>query len=182
MRARVFEQAFGVPLLDELAAAVLVDEPADRGVDRLERGVAEVFAVEDLLAAPVDDLALLVHHLVVLEHVLADLEVAILDRALRALDGLRDHLRLERHVVFERLVHHTLHEPGREQAHQLVFEREVEAALARVALAARHGRAAGCRCGATRGARYRARRGRRRPRTLSPSTLHSSLKRGNSSA
>ena len=27
--------------------------------------------------------------------------------------------------------------PGREQAHQLVFEREVEAALARVALAAR---------------------------------------------
>ena len=68
----------------------------------------EVFAVEDLLAAPVDDLALLVHHLVVLEHVLADLEVATLDRALRALDRLRDHLRLERHVVGERLVHHAL--------------------------------------------------------------------------
>ena len=117
-------------------AAVLLDETADRRLDRLDRGVAEVFAVEDLLAAPVDDLALLVHHLVVLEHVLADLEVAVLDRALRALDRLRDHLRLERHVVVERLVHHPLHEPGREQAHQLVFERQVEAALARVALAA----------------------------------------------
>ena len=50
--------------------------------------------------------------------------------------ALRDHLRLERHVVGERRVHHPLHQPGREQAHQLVFEREVEAALAGVALTA----------------------------------------------
>ena len=102
--------------------AVLVHEAADRRLDRVDRGVAKVFAVEDLLAAPVDDLALLVHHLVVLEHVLADLEVAVLDRALRTLDRLRDHLRLERHVVLERLVHHALHEARCEQAHQLVFE------------------------------------------------------------
>ena len=84
----VVEQLVDVPVLGELAAAVLVDQAADRALDRLERGVAQVFAVEDLLAAPVDDLALLVHHLVVLEDVLADLEVAVLDRALRALDGL----------------------------------------------------------------------------------------------
>ena len=108
----------------------------DGGLDRLERVVAQVSTVEDLLAAPVDHLALLVHHLVVLEDVLADLEVAVLDGALRALDRLRDHLRLERHVVGERLAHHPVHRAGREQAHELVFERQVEAALAGVALAA----------------------------------------------
>ena len=98
--------------------------------------VAQVPAVEDLLAALVDDLALLVHHLVVLEDVLADLEVAVLHRALRALDGLRDHLRLERQVVRERLAHHPVHRAGREEPHELVLEREVEAALPRVALPA----------------------------------------------
>ena len=109
----------------------------------------------------VDDLALLVHHLVVLEDVLADLGVAGLDGVLRLLHRLRDHLRLERHVVGERLAHHPRHGAGGEQAHELVLERQVEAALAGIALAAATGRAAGCRCGVTRGARCRARRGRR---------------------
>ncbi len=77
-----------IPVLGELARAVGEHRAIDGGGDRLERFVAQVVAVEDLLAALVDHLALLVHHLVVLEHVLADLEVAILDRALRALDRL----------------------------------------------------------------------------------------------
>ena len=110
------------------------------GVDRvgevLQRLVAQVGAVEDLVAALVDDLALLVHHLVVLEDVLADLGVALLDGVLRPLDGLGDHLRLDRHVVGQGLAHHPVHGAGGEQAHQLVLERQVEAALARVALAA----------------------------------------------
>ena len=84
----------------------------------------------------VDDLALLVHHLVVLEDVLADLGVAGLDGVLRPLDGLGDHLRLDRHVVGKRLAHHPVHGAGGEQAHELVLEREVEAALAGVALTA----------------------------------------------
>ena len=127
-----------VPVLGELARAVRGDR-AGRSASSIASSACsrEVFAVEDLLAAPVDHLALLVHHLVVLEDVLADLEVAVLDGALRALDRLRDHLRLERHVVGERAVHHPVHRAGREQAHEVVFERQVEAALARVALAAR---------------------------------------------
>ena len=130
-------QLVEIPVLGELSGAERVDDAGSTAsVDRLERLVAEVLAVEDLLAALVDDLALLVHHLVVLEDVLADLEVAVLDRALRPLDGLGDHLRLERHVVGEGAVHHPAHRAGREEPHQLVLEREVEAALARVALAA----------------------------------------------
>ena len=89
------------------------------------------------MAALVDHLALLVHHLVVLEDVLADLGVAGLDGVLGPLDGLGDHLRLDRHVVGQGLAHHPAHGAGGEQAHQLVLERQVEAALAGVALAAR---------------------------------------------
>ena len=130
------EQLLDVPVLRELAFAVQVDLAADRALDRFDRGFAQVLTVEHLLAALVDDLALLVHHFVVLEDVLADLEVAVFDGALRALDGLADHLRLERQVVGERRAHHPLHQARREQAHEVVFEREVEAAGAGVALTA----------------------------------------------
>ena len=102
----------------------------------LDRLLAQVGAVEDLVAAPVDHLALLVHDLVVLEDVLADLGVALLDGVLRPLDGLGDHLRLDRHVVGQGLAHHPLHGAGGEEPHELVLERQVEAALAGVALAA----------------------------------------------
>ena len=44
-------------------------------------------------------------------------------------------LRLERHVVGEGLAHHPAHRAGGEEPHEVVFEREVEAALAGVALA-----------------------------------------------
>ena len=103
----------------------------------LHRRRLEVGALEDLVTARVDHLALLVHHLVVLEDVLADLGVARLDGGLGPLDGLGDHLRLDRLVVGQRLVHHVRQRAGGEQAHQLVVEAEVEAALARVALTAR---------------------------------------------
>ena len=102
----------------------------------LHRGRLQVGALEDLVAARVDDLALLVHHLVVLQHVLADLGVALLDRGLRPLDGLGDHLRLDGLVVGQGPAHHPAERAGGEQAHQLVVEAEVEAALAGVALAA----------------------------------------------
>ena len=63
-------------------------------------------------------------------------KLRVLDRVLRTLDRLRDHLRLERHVVGERLAHHPVHRAGREEPHEVVFERQVEAALAGVTLAA----------------------------------------------
>ena len=87
-------------------------------------------------APGVDHLALLVHDLVVLEDVLADLGVAGLDGVLGPLDGLGHHLGLDRHVVGQGPAHDPVMAPGGEQAHELVFEREEEPALARVALAA----------------------------------------------
>ena len=74
---------------------------------------------------------------------------------------------LDRHVLGQaQEVHHRRDPLAVEPDHQVVAEREVEPGLARVALAAGRGRAAGCRCGATRAARCRARTARRarRPR------------------
>ena len=87
-------------------------------------------------AQRVDVLALLVHHVVVLEQMLADGEVLRLDLLLRALDGPGDHAVLDRHAFFHA---EPLHQAGdavrAEDAHQVVFEREIEARRAGVALA-----------------------------------------------
>ncbi len=107
-----------------------------RDGEHLDGPGPQVLALEDLAAPGVDHLALLVHDLVVLEDVLADLGVAGLDGVLRPLDGLGHHLGLDRHVLGERPAHDPVHGARGEEAHQLVLEREEEAALARVALAA----------------------------------------------
>ena len=99
-------------------------------------GVADM-ALEDLATQRVDALALLVHHVVVLEQVLATLEVLRLDLLLGALDGLGDHAVLDRHAFFHaEPLHQARDAVGAEDAHQVVFERQVEARGAGVALTA----------------------------------------------
>ena len=96
-----------------------------------------ICAFEQLAAQRVDALALLVHHVVVLEQVLADGEVLRLDLLLRALDGACDHAVLDRHALFHAEPLHQARDAVRpEDAHQVVFERQVEARRAGVALAA----------------------------------------------
>ena len=93
--------------------------------------------MEDLVALAVDDLALLVHHVVVLDDVLADVEVVALDLGLGVLDRLGDQAVLDRDVVLEA---EPVHDRGdvrpAEALHQVVFERDVEAGRAGLALAA----------------------------------------------
>ncbi len=94
-------------------------------------------ALEDLAAQRVDVLALLVHHVVVFEEVLADGEVLRLDLLLRALDGARHHAVLDRHAFFHaELLHQAGNAIRAEDAHQVVFERKIEAGGARIALTA----------------------------------------------
>ena len=94
-------------------------------------------ALEHFAAQRVDALTLLVHHVVVFEQVLADGEVLRFDLLLGALDGARHHAVLDRHAFFHA---EPLHQAGdavrAEDAHQVVFEREVEPRRTRVALAA----------------------------------------------
>src|SRR5262249_60950727 len=93
--------------------------------------------LEDLLAVAVDALALVVHHLVVLEEVLADVEVALLDLLLGGLDAPRHHAALDRLALLHAHPGQGLgDELAGEDAHQVVLQRQVEAAAAGVALAA----------------------------------------------
>ena len=97
----------------------------------------QVLALEHPAALGVDDLALAVEHVVVLQDVLADLEVAGLDLGLRALDRAGDHLGLDRDLVLHLGRGHEPVDHRRvEQPHEVVLQREVEPALAGVALAA----------------------------------------------
>jgi hypothetical protein len=94
--------------------------------------------LEQLTAQRVDVLALLVHHVVVLEQVLADAEVLRFHLLLGALDGARHHAVLDGDAFLHaEPLHETRDAIGPEDAHQVVFERQVEARRARVALAAR---------------------------------------------
>ena len=113
-------------------------------------------ALEQLAAQRVDVLALLVHDVVVFEEVLSGAEVLRLDLLLRALDRLGDHAVLDGNAVFHpQPLHEAGDAIGSEDPHQVVFERQVEARRARDRPDGRRGRAAGCRCGALRGARCR---------------------------
>ncbi len=101
-------------------------------------GLVEVNRVfEQRTAQRVDVLALLVHDVVVLEQVLADGEVLRLHLLLRPLDGARHHAVLDRHALFHpQALHQAGDAVGPEDAHQVVFERQIEARRARVALTA----------------------------------------------
>ena len=130
-------QSVEVPALGVAAGGVIVDDGVDRVFDEVLHPVGDVIALEHVAAVRVDRLALAVQHVVVLQHVLADLGVAGLDLRLRALDRAADHGGLDRDVVGEvRAGEDRLGGAGLEQAHQVVGQRQVEAALAGVALTA----------------------------------------------
>src|SRR4051794_4587646 len=135
------EQPVDVPVLHVVADQVLVDQALDHVLDLLPGGTRHVLALEDAVADLVDDLALLVHHVVVLEDALADQEVLLLDLALGGLDLLREHLRVERLLLAGLLrdraeaVEDAIDAVAREQPHEVILGGDVEARLARGALA-----------------------------------------------
>src|SRR6059058_1087086 len=118
---------------------VLIEERAHRVIHQAANGVREVLGGHDLGPLRVHDLALVVGDVVEEQQVLADIEVVCLDLALRLLDLAGEHAALD-HLVF---LHprHLQEALGAqripEDAHQVVFHRQIEAARARVALAAR---------------------------------------------
>src|SRR5690606_10322781 len=131
-------EAGDVPLFVD---GVVRDEAAHQVGDHVLADAVDVVldavGFQQLVALLVDDLALVVVDVVEVEQVLADIEVVRLDLALRVGDLLGDHRAFD-DVVFLQAHprHHLLHPVGREDAHQVVFQRQVEAAGTRVALAA----------------------------------------------
>ena len=118
---------------------VLVEQPADDlGADATHR-VAKIVGAHEFGALLVDDLALVVGHVVEGQQLLAHVEVVGFDLALRLLDLAREHAAFD-DLAFLHAGHgQPLLRAIRiaEDAHQVVFHRQVEAARARVTLAAR---------------------------------------------
>src|SRR5947209_6799 len=125
-------------MLARVFRPVSVDEELDDVVGGVEDVLLPFALVEDGTAQRVDRLTLLVHHVVVFEEVLARFEVAPFDLLLGALDGAGDHAVLDRHALFHaEALHQARDAIGAEDAHQVVFEREIEARGAGIALASR---------------------------------------------
>ncbi len=121
-----------------LNRAELVDQVAENSRDVIfEDELFLVDALEQAAAQAIDGLALLVHDIVVFEQVLAGLEVLRFDRLLRGLDALGDHARLDGNALLHAEALEQVGDPllG-EDAHQVVFQREIKARGAGIALAA----------------------------------------------
>jgi len=99
---------------------VLDDEPADRRLDRQDRVLTQIFAVEDLLTAAVDDLA--PARFITSSYLSTFLRISKLRSSTvpwRALDRARETIfDSSGHVVGKRRVHDPRHEARREEAHQ----------------------------------------------------------------
>jgi len=95
----------------------------------------QVGPAQHLAALRINDLALLVDDVVIFQDVLADVEVVALDPLLDRLDHASQHPRLECLVLEASTVHPRLEPLAAKAAHQLILERDVETAGARVTLA-----------------------------------------------
>ncbi|MCY1505062.1 hypothetical protein D9M68_392570 [compost metagenome] len=115
---------------------MLADGVVQHFLAELDDGLADVVGRQQAVAHVVDHLALFVGDVVELQQLLADVEVAAFHLALRLLDGVAHHAVLDRLAVLHAQgLHEVLHPVGGEDAHQVVFQRQVEAAGTRVALA-----------------------------------------------
>ena len=94
-------------------------------------------AFEQLLARSIHRRTLLVHHVVIFKQVLAGFEVLPFHGLLRGLDAAADHARLDGHTFFHAQPLQQVRNPllG-EDAHQVVFEGEIKARGAGIALTA----------------------------------------------
>ncbi|OPZ61410.1 MAG: hypothetical protein BWY88_00243 [Synergistetes bacterium ADurb.Bin520] len=92
---------------------------------------------QDLISLAVDRLALLVHDVIVHEELAADVEVHLLHLFLGIGNGLGEHGVLDGFALFHaQLLHDALDALRAEKAQEVVFQGEVEAAGARISLAA----------------------------------------------
>jgi hypothetical protein len=114
--------------VDVRSAQSLRTAVGHRLVQHLDHGLAQVGGVERLVAHTVDHLALPIHHVVVFEQVLADVEIVGLDALLGSRDRPGDERMLDDLALLDAHALHQARDPlAAEQAHQVVFQREVEA-------------------------------------------------------
>ncbi|MNJ12528.1 hypothetical protein D3C77_67210 [compost metagenome] len=131
-------QASHVPLLGQrLRRDVLGNGGVEHFLAEFGDGVANVVGCQQAVTHVVDDFTLLVGDVVELQQLFTNVEVATFDLALGFLDGVGDHAVLDGLAgLHAQGLHEVLHPVRGEDAHQAVFQRQVETAGARVALTA----------------------------------------------
>ena len=115
----------------------IVYSPCNEVVDHLIDVLAQILTVEHLAALIIDDIALLVHNVVVFQDTLTGLEVTAFDGLLSLLDRAGEHFVVKRCILINTEgVHHVAHTLGAKQTHYIIGQRNIEAALAGIALTA----------------------------------------------
>ena len=110
-------QAFQIPFVISIRNAMSLDQCIDSFSQVVHCRDFEIEAFKNLVAALINDLALLVHYLVVLKNILSDFAVSLFDGGLRTLDRFRDHARFNRFVFRKRTTHHPAECTSGKQSH-----------------------------------------------------------------
>ena len=117
---------------------MFVDRLIQNFLTELADGLANVVGRQQGVTHVIDHFALLVGDVVKLQQLLTHIEVAPFNLALGFLDSVTDHAVLDGLTgLHAQGLHKVLHPVGGKDAHQVVFQRQVKAAGARIALATR---------------------------------------------
>ncbi len=132
-------QPRNIPLFRQGAGRhVCTDQIIDHILANRVDSLFDTFAGQNGVTLTVNHLALLIGNVVVLKQLFANVEVAAFDLALRLFDGIGNHAMLDRLALLHpECFHKVLHPVRGEDAHQVIFQREVETARPRVTLTTR---------------------------------------------
>src|SRR5690606_5589796 len=122
-------QARDIPLLfHRVLRHVFTEQTADSRFTQAADGVGNISGLQHFVTLGVDHLALIVGHVVILQQLFTNIEVAGLDLALGRLDGTSHHTGFDRLALWQtQTLHNGAHPVTGEDAHQRIFQRQVEA-------------------------------------------------------
>ena len=101
----------------------------------MEDRVAHILSIQDAASFFIYNLPLLIHDLVIFQQILTDSKVVAFYLLLRLLNSRRQHLMLDLLAFFNTQFRKYVHQPlGAEQAHQIVFQGNIESGFSRISL------------------------------------------------
>ena len=101
----------------------------------MEDRVAHILSIQDAASFFIYNLSLLIHDLIIFQQILTDSKVVAFYLLLRLLNSGRQHLMLDLLAFFNTQFRKYVHQPlGAEQAHQIVFQGNIESGFSRISL------------------------------------------------
>mmetsp|Transcript_22686 Transcript_22686/g.37284 ORF Transcript_22686/g.37284 Transcript_22686/m.37284 type:complete len:344 (-) Transcript_22686:1815-2846(-) len=132
-------EALGIPLIRiGIGGHVLINQIINHLIAHVRGDLVQVFGLHDFAALAKDDLALVIHYIIKFQELLADVKVATLDLGLCTLQRFV-HPWVHNRLAFlkAKCFQHLVQTVRAKDAHQVVFERQVERCAAGIALTTR---------------------------------------------